>query len=105
LATASYTPTPSATFFPAPVLYPNPVYGGNQVQIQPPLTSPTDVRVEIFTTAFRKVQDELFHQTAVGAVLSIQLTDKWDSRLANGLYYLVVSAPRGKGTMKLLILR
>jgi hypothetical protein len=104
LATTSYTPTPSATFFPTPVLYPNPVYEGDQVQIQPPLTASTDVRVEIFTIAFRKVQDEIFHQTAVGAILPIQLTDKWNSPLANGLYYLAVSTPRGKWTMKLLIL-
>jgi hypothetical protein len=104
LAAISYTPTPSATFSPAPVLYPNPVYGGGQVQIQPPLTAPTDVRVQIFTTAFRKVQDEVFHQAVVGAVLSIPLTDKGNTPLANGLYYLVVSVPRGKWTMKLLIL-
>ena len=103
-ATASYTPTPSATFFPTPVLYPNPVYGGDQVHIQPPLRAPTDVRVEIFTTAFRKTQDEVFPQTAVGAVLSIHLTDKRNNPLANGLYYLVVSTSQEKWRMKLLIL-
>jgi hypothetical protein len=60
--------------------------------------------VEIFTTAFRKTQDEVFPQAAVGAVLSIHLTDKWNNPLANGLYYLVVSTAQDKWRMKLLIL-
>ena len=117
--TPSPTPTSSATFTPTPsatkiVIYPNPADGTKPVNIHiPGLNSIADVKVEIFTTAFRKVQEKPYSQQPVGVDVSIILADKWGTPLASGLYYVVVvTIPQpGSGQSsnrligKLLILR
>jgi len=62
------------------------------------------VRVEIFTVAFRKVQDKTFTNIPSGTAVTISLTDRWGNRLANGFYYVVVTTSRGRSTGKLLVL-
>ncbi len=63
------------------------------------------VRVEIFTLAFRKVNEIDLTQVPAGTTsVSIPLTDKGGIPLANGLYYVVVQTPQGRFVAKLLVL-
>lgn len=70
-----------------------------------PNTVPCDVRIEIFTTAFRKVQDQTFPHVPAGGKVALELKDKWGHPLASGLYYVVVSFQGHKMVEKLLVLR
>lgn len=88
-----------------PILYPNPVKEGGEVQVLLPLAAPSDVKVAIYTTAFRKVQDEVFSQVGVGQGLVIELKDRSGKALANGLYYLIFATDQGRWKVKLLIAR
>jgi len=119
-ATRTSTNTPVMTYTPivkgspTPVIYPNPSQGG-PVSIFVPGQGTGDVKVEIFTTAFRKVQEAHFPNVPLGTSMNepvIQLTDKWGNNLASGLYYVIVTVtPDGGGAKyerlvgKLLILR
>ncbi len=96
------TPHPLATQV---VLYPNPSNGTEPLFIAVPLTAPADVKVQIFTTAFRKVQEKTYPSQPVGIPVSITLNDREGTPLASGLYYVVVITPQGRSIGKLLILR
>lgn len=105
-------PTWTNTFTPLPgqqgiVIYPNPVKGSESVTIQISLPIPaTDVDIQIFTTAFRKVNEIRLSQVPAGVMAySYNLEDQWGKPLANGLYYVVVTANGQKMILKLLILR
>jgi hypothetical protein len=87
------------------VLYPNPTDGNGPLYISVPLTAPANVKVQIFTTAFRKVQEKNYPNQPVGIPISITLTDREGIPLASGLYYVVVTTPQGRTIGKLLILR
>lgn len=113
-ATASATPTLTLTGTLAPTLtpsggkilvYPNPSTGSAQVRLHIPLTGPSDVTVEIFTTAFRKVREDRLPQNPVGPDWVLPLVDRRGSPLADGLYYLKVTTPGGSSIVKWLILR
>jgi hypothetical protein len=69
------------------------------------LTSPEDVRVQIFTVAFRMVQNNDFKDVQAGGILQIPLEDRWGNPLANGLYYVVVTTKAGRTIGKLLVIR
>ncbi len=100
-ATATRTPAPPAK----PVLYPNPVSTGGVAQLNPGLTFESNVSIEIFTTAFRKVADLTYYNVQPGVSVPIPLADEWGTPLANGLYYVVVQTNRGRNILKLLVLR
>ncbi|HVZ79371.1 MAG TPA: cellulase family glycosylhydrolase [bacterium] len=112
--TASFTPTssftPTATSTPTPfqenkpVLYPNPSNGGPVQVLPPPYTGTSDVRVQIFTTAFRKVREDAYSNLTYGPV-TLELRDAWGTPLASGLYYVAVQTKSGRSVGKLLILR
>ena len=116
-ATASPTLTPTPTSNAAPptstpsgngggvVLYPNPSDGTQPVSITLSLSAPANVKVAIFTTAFRKVQEKSFPNQPVGVPVSIVLDDWKGVPLASGLYYVVVSVDGQRTIAKLLILR
>jgi hypothetical protein len=71
-----------------------------------PLTAPSDLKVQIFTTAFRKIQELPFNNQAVGVDVSFKLTDRWGSPMASGLYYVVVTVNSSQRMVgKLMILR
>lgn len=108
-SSTAYSPTPTAT--PAPAgkggvaVYPNPVTGP-AVNILPQAYGGTqDVRVEIFTLAFRKVLDETFLSIPSGTSVRVTLDDQWGHPLADGLYYVVVTVNGKHSTAKLLVLR
>ena len=88
-----------------PVLYPNPVKEGGEVQVLLPLNSASGVTVLIYTTAFRKVREEFFPQVGVGQAVTLELKDRSGRSLANGLYYLVFVTDQGRWRVKLLIVR
>jgi hypothetical protein len=89
-----------------PTIYPNPADGTEPVLLHVPgLTGPADIKVQIFTTAFRKVQEKIYQQQPAGKDLVLNLTDSWNVPLANGLYYLILETPQRRTTQKLLILR
>jgi hypothetical protein len=98
------TPTPTPSGNTEPVVYPNPSTGG-PVNILPPLTKASDVKVQIFTVAFRRVNETAFPQVPAGASVSITLTDFGNKPLASGLYYVVVETDSGRSIAKLMIIR
>lgn len=65
-----------------------------------------DVKVLIFTTAFRKVNEiDLGAMPPGVSDFKLDLKDRWGRDLANGLYYVVVRTSQGKLTAKLLVNR
>lgn len=91
------------TPIPEPVLYPNPVTG-NSITLQLPGNNLAEVKVEIFTLAFREVKTVTMPQVP-GDSLTITLVDKFGNSLANGLYYFRVSIGLQKWVLKVLVLR
>jgi hypothetical protein len=107
-STQSPTETPTLTPVPVsvPVVYPNPADGTEPVRLRPPAyLGFSDVKVRIFTLAFRKVQDNTYPQVPAGVDVPISLMDKWGKPLASGLYYVVVNTSQGRTIAKFLILR
>ena len=102
-ATGTVTTTPKAST--VPVIYPNPASGGNVNILPPPYSGQQNVKVEIFTSAFRQVQDTTFFNVPSGVAVTVELTDRWGRPLANGLYYVVVVVNGKHSIAKLLILR
>ncbi|HJT24546.1 MAG TPA: hypothetical protein VJ873_08200, partial [bacterium] len=61
--------------------------------------------IKVYSLGYRKVQDVTVQNVRVGAPVTIDLLDKAGVSLSNGLYYLVVTTPQGRRSLKLLILR
>jgi uncharacterized repeat protein (TIGR01451 family) len=112
--TASTTPTstPTATPTHTPVsktgvvIFPNPSTG-TSVTIQLSLaSSASQVRIEIFTLAFRRVNQITLSAVPAGIKdVTLSLTDRDGTPLANGLYFVVVNGDGQRTIEKLLILR
>jgi hypothetical protein len=103
--TPSFTWTPNSSHLTPISLYPNPSDGGS-VQIHiPGRTTVSDIKVQIFTVAFRLVQQQVFPQVPIGTDIQIDLKDKWGHPLASGLYYVLVSIDGKRLIAKLLIER
>ncbi len=96
-ATVTATGTPTKTKTPStaktPIIYPNPSTG-DPISIYVPGNGIAHVKVEIFTTAFRKVQEANFDNIPLGVMGSaprVPMTDKSGDLLASGLYYVVIT--------------
>lgn len=87
------------------MVYPNPSRGSSVSVLPPAYSGVADVRVEVFTTAFRKALDETFPNAPSGTAVTIPLTDSWGHPLANGLYYVVATVNGRQSIGKLLVLR
>lgn len=107
-ATKTSTGTPTKTFTvqpkgsPTPIIYPNPSEGG-PVQVYVPGEGIGNVKVDIFTTAFRKVQEANFSNVPLGVMgsgVTIYMTDKSGNQLASGVYYVVVTVTPVSGGAK-----
>jgi hypothetical protein len=87
------------------VVYPNPAKGPVTIQIT--LTKPADeMRILIFTTAFRKINEMTLRQVPAGVTsVPYDLTDRWGGALANTVYYVIVRVDRERFVTKLMILR
>lgn len=105
--TGTSTGTPTATMGGdrVAVIYPNPARGPAVKVLLPATEGASDVRVRIFTTAFRKVLETTFPNVPSGATVTVLLTDRFGNPLANGLYYGVVQTSQGRSVSKLLVLR
>lgn len=110
------SPTPTATFTPTatptpggnsqPVLYPNPARDGGPIQLRVNTGSTSEVRVRVYTTAFRKVREESFPVLGAGPKdLMLDLLDKERRPLANGLYYVMVDGVGKRWVLKLLVFK
>lgn len=100
-------PTMTATAGPGAVVYPNPASGPGPVTLQYSLSTPADeVKVQVFTTGFRKVNEiTLSHVPAGVHQVPLELTDRWGTPLANGLYYIIVRVYHERLVVKLLVSR
>lgn len=99
------TNTPTITIVSAPIVYPNPATGGNQVILQLPLTTTSDVKLQVFTLAYRKVEEQEFPKQSNLSQIPVLLKDTWGNNLANGLYYVVANTNQGQFIAKLLVLK
>jgi hypothetical protein len=63
-----------------------------------------EVRVEVFTSAFRKVASFDFPNTPSGVAVVLVLQDDHGVPLANGIYYVRVRTPGGHSMAKLMVL-
>ncbi len=86
-----------------PVVYPNPCTGSTAT-IKLPISDAANVKVQIFTLAFREVQTVKVAQMS-GDTLSITLVDKSGHQLADGLYYFVIQINGNRWVDKVLVLR
>lgn len=86
-------------------LYPNPATGSTVNILPSPYSGISNVRVEIYTVAFRKVLDETFDSVPSGTAVVVTLTSRGGNSLSNGLYYGVVTTHSGRTLGKLLVLR
>jgi hypothetical protein len=99
------SPTKTATPSGNPVLFPNPAPGGGSATLQVNLAAPGNVRIQVFTVSFRKVLDKTVPNIPAGVQdLTFPLVDKDGTALADGLYYVVVTANGKRWILKLLIL-
>lgn len=65
-----------------------------------------DVKLQVFTAAFRKIIDRPLGTMPVGVhQVKLELKDQWGAKLANGLYYVVVQKGTKRSIAKLLIVR
>ncbi len=108
--TPTISPTTTATVTNFNVLFPNPIKDNTPLSFYYNLSAPADqVKVKVFTTAFRKIYEQDRLPTTVG-MHPYQLN--WIQsglNLANGLYYVVLERSSGgqetNQVMKLLIFR
>ena len=104
-ATLTPTPTPTLSAVRQPVLWPNPVQIGDEVQL---LVNPSiagSVRVRCYTPSHRRVSEQSWELAAEETKLTMGLKDEDGKPFANGLYYLMVDTPNVKSILKLLVLR
>jgi hypothetical protein len=83
----------------------NPVTDGNPAQIRLNNTTTTDVRVRVYSGAYRLLRDLTVRDVPPGGTLGLSLKDDWSGDLPNGLYIVKVETDRGGDFLKLLILR
>jgi hypothetical protein len=86
-------------------IYPNPVTGPTVVILPPLYNGIMNVRIEVFTLAFRKAQDMTYPTLPSGMAVTLSLTDRSGNPLANGVYYVVVTVNGRRSIGKLLVLR
>jgi hypothetical protein len=96
------TPTNAITTQ-SPVVFPNPVTSST-ANLQLPISNATNVKVQVFTIAFREVQSVAAAQVT-GNNMTVSMIDKVGMPLANGLYYFVIQASGQKWIHKVLVLR
>lgn len=86
-------------------IYPNPAPGPTVNILPPSYNGISNVRVEIYTLAYRKVQDTTFDSVPSGTAVTISLTGRDGKPLSNGIYYVVVTVNGQRATGKLLVLK
>ena len=87
------------------MIYPNPSRGGPVKIHIPGQDDVSDIKLQLYTVAYRKVFEQVIPQVLPGSDLVLNMTDNWNHPLANGLYYVVITTDQGQTTLKLLVLR
>jgi hypothetical protein len=101
-----------------PIVFPNPVAGGyydsyfgtggpSSVSVRVILNqATTDLKIELFTTAYRKIASMNVGAAPVGVKnYPLPLRDLKGRPLSNGVYYVVVTSNTGSAIGKLMILK
>jgi hypothetical protein len=63
------------------------------------------IKLQVFTLAFRKVQEKNYPAQAYGAPVTLIPEDAHGVPLASGLYYVVITVENTRSVVKMLILR
>lgn len=79
--------------------------GNDPVYVHVSIQSTSDVKVEVFTLAFRKVVSLASLKLNPGQDIPLPLQDRWGGNLADGIYYVVATVNRKREVGKLLILK
>jgi hypothetical protein len=90
------------------VPYPNPCkVDCSEVTVNVEVREPGEaVRIQVFTTAYRKVSETALATLPVGVTpVKVALRDRKGGRLSNGVYYIRVIAGAGEAVGKLAVLR
>ncbi len=103
-STITATPTSTPSGKSSVVVYPNPSTGAPVSVLPPSYTGTADVKAQVFTTAFRKVQEQ-DHASMPYGPLTVRMEDDWGNPLADGLYYVVITVDGHRSIAKLLLLR
>ncbi len=106
-ATETFTSTVSdtPTRLPSHVgLYPNPVSGMTVNVLPPYYVGVSNVRVEVYTLAFRKIVEKTYDSLPAGIAIPLELVGRTGNSLANGVYYVEVTVDGMHATGKLLVL-
>ncbi len=65
----------------------------------------SDVKVQIFTVAFKLVAEKTFQSVPHGVTVTMDMIDSWGEPLASGLYYVQVTTKKNTAIAKLMIIR
>jgi hypothetical protein len=108
--TPENTTTPTATipnsYVPdKPVIYPNPSEGKTPPKMLVPLTTISDVRIQIYTVAFRKISDKIYKDVIPGSPISMEIVAANGNKFASGVFYVEIIAQDRHWTSHLLIIR
>jgi hypothetical protein len=71
----------------------------------PPFQGISDVKVQLYSVAYRNVLEQIFHNVASGQDVSIDLISSANHPFSGGLYYVVVTTNNGRTIGKLIVLR
>jgi hypothetical protein len=104
--TLSLTPTPTLVPTRLDGIYPNPCKNGGTTNIFLNLAGSGNIRVRVWTVAYRKIADWNYYAWTSGlSSFSLPLNDQWGNPLSNGLYYLVVDKPDGRAIFKMIVIK
>jgi hypothetical protein len=103
LPAATFTATPIGISIKQALVYPNPCRGDGEIMIFVPLTTDSDVSVEVYTSSLRKISSRSFKQVQAGTAIHMQLTG--GTAMANGIYYLEARAQGKKWYMKAVVIK
>ncbi len=65
----------------------------------------SDVKVQLFTVAFKLVAEKTFQNVPHGVVVTVDMIDSWGQPLASGLYYVQVTTKKNTAIGKLMVIR
>ncbi len=88
-----------------PVLFPNPLKEASPSWIYLSGKSSGSIQVQIYTTAFRKVNEVSLSIGESGNYGPLEPKDWWNKPLANGLYYLLITGEGKHSLRKWLIIK
>ncbi len=103
--TKTFTPTPTVGREGRPILYPNPATGPTVALYPPYFSGAKDMKIQVFTSAFRKVREDDHPNPMPGVAVTLELKDRMGVPLADGLYYVLCDLDGRRTLAKLLILR